>query len=110
MKRKTIVEKNEKRNGRKKEKKKKRREKMEKEKVSSHSQETQMNLKIDGFLFLQGPNLFHFIIIDSKTRLWVQFQRMSELERTVEMISNPLVLWINKPRPTEGNDLNAVSS
>lgn len=70
----------------------------------------QMNLKIVGFLFLQGPSLFHFTIIDSETRLWVQFQRMSELERTVEMISNPLVLWINKPRPTEGNDLNSVSN
>lgn len=57
---KTIVKKNEKRNGRKKEKKKKRREKKEKGKVPSHSQETQMNLKILGFLFLQGPNLFHF--------------------------------------------------
>lgn len=87
-----------------------RRKKKEKGKVPSHSQETQMNLKIVGFLLLQGPNLFHFTVIDSETRLWVQFQRMSELERTVEMISNPLVLWINKPRPTEGNDLNAVSS
>lgn len=87
---KPIVKRNEKRNGRKKEKKRKRREKKEKGKVPSHSQETQMNLKIVGFLFLQGPNVFHFTLIDSETRLWVQFQRMSELERTVEMISKPL--------------------
>lgn len=114
---KTIVKKKEKeRNRRKREEIKKGRGKREKGKAPSHSQETQMNLKIVSFLFLQGPNLFHCLfypfctIMNSETRLWVQCHRLSELETTVEMISNPLVLWIHKLRPKEGNDFNKASS
>lgn len=113
---KTIVKKKEEeRYGRKRKNKEKKREKREEGKVLSHSQEIQMNLKIV-FLFSQDSNLFHcpfypiFTVIDTETRPLVQFHRMSELERTVEMISNLLVLWINKLRPAEGNDFNKVSS
>lgn len=42
-----------------------------------------------------------FIINDNKTRSSFWLYRMSKLERTIEMISNPLVWWINKLRPTE---------
>lgn len=37
--------------------------KRQKRKVPSQSQETQLSLKIVGFLFLQGPNLFHCPIL-----------------------------------------------
>jgi len=74
---------------------------VEERKILSHGQETQMRLKI------LASNFFHclvypiFIINDNKTRSSVRLYRMSKLERTIEMISNPVVWWINKLRPTE---------
>ena len=64
---------------------------VEERKILSHGQETQMGLKI------LTSNFFHclvypiFIINDNKTRSSVRLYRMSKLERTIEMISNPLV-------------------